>query len=48
MRLRVKGTTFFGQYLGVDKKTGKVKFLDEELGRVKLYPAARLEKAYDK
>ena len=48
MRLKVKGTTFFGQYLGIDKKTGKVKFLDEELGTVKLYPANKLEKAYEK
>jgi len=48
MRLRVKGTTFHGQYMGRDTKTGKVRFLDEELGRVKLYPASKLVKAYDK
>ena len=48
MRLRVKGTTFFGQYMGRDTKTGKVRFLDEELGKVKLYPASQLVKAHEK
>ena len=48
MRLRVKGTTFHGQYIGRDTKTGNVRFLDEELGRVKLYPASKLVKAHDK
>ena len=48
MRLRLKGTTFFGQYMGIDPKTGKVRFYDEELGVVRLYSPSRLERAYEK
>jgi hypothetical protein len=48
VRLRVKGTTFFGQYMGTDRKSGKVLFLDEETHKVKKYPPSRLEKTYEK
>lgn len=48
MRLRVKGTTFFGQYMGTDRKSGKVLFLDEETHKVQKYAPSRLEKAYEK
>jgi len=48
VRLRVKGTTFFGQYMGTERKSGKVLFLDEETNKVKRYAPSRLEKTYDK
>ena len=48
MRLRVKGTTFFGQYYGTDSRTGQVYFLDEETHQVKKYPKHKLEVAYEK
>ena len=48
MRLRVKGTTFFGQYMGTDRKSGKVLFLDDETNRVKKYSPKELEKTHDK
>jgi|TARA_R100000664_G_C2747770_1_gene135255 hypothetical protein len=48
MRLKIKNKAIYGQYMGVDKKTKKVMFLDEELGVIKLIQSSKLEKAYQK
>ena len=46
-RCKVKGTTFFGQYLGKDDN-GMIYFHDEETGKVDKYKAERIIKAYEK
>ncbi len=48
MRLKIKNKAIYGRYMGVDKKTKKVMFLDKELGVIKLIEASKLEKAHDK
>jgi len=47
MRLRVKNQCIFGTYAGTHTD-GRVKFLDEELGKIVLYPKDKLEIAHDK
>ena len=47
MRLRIKNTTYFGQYLGTDNK-GKVIFLDEETNEIIKLDKKKVEKTFDK
>tara|TARA_R100000664_G_C2757678_1_gene146063 strand:- start:3949 stop:4098 length:150 start_codon:yes stop_codon:yes gene_type:complete len=47
MRLKIKNTTYFGEYLGKDKK-GKVIFLDEETNKIIKLDKKKVVKAYDK
>lgn len=46
-RCKVKGTTFFGQYLGEDAN-GMIYFHDEETGKVDKYKKEKIVKAYEK
>ena len=49
MRLRIKGTTYYGQFYGHSSKNKKViLFMDEETNKVKKIPMSRLEIVPDK
>ena len=47
MRLRIKNSTYYGEYLGTDNK-GKVIFLDEETKEIIKLDKKKVEKAFDK
>ena len=47
MRLQVKGKAIFGEYYGIHTD-GQIKFWDEELDKIVLYPKSKLEITYDK
>ena len=47
VRLRVKNQCIFGSYCGMSQD-GRVKFLDEELGKIVLYPKSKLEITHNK
>jgi len=49
MRLRIKGTTYYGQFYGHSSKNKKViLFMDEETNKIKKIPMSRLEIVPDK
>lgn len=48
-RCRIRGTTFFGQFLGyTDLSKRYLKFYDEEIMKVKVYKSTRVVKSYEK
>jgi len=47
MKLKVKNQAIYGTFLGfVDSGKTKVRFLDDELGKIVIYKKSKLEKAY--
>ena len=47
MRLKVKNQAIYGDYCGTTPN-GQIKFWDEELDKVVLYPKHKLERTYEK
>ena len=48
MRLRVKNQCIFGTYAGMTDDGKRVKFYDDELGKIVLYPRDKVVLAHDK